>query len=59
MLPNVDAVLRQQMELKMGVEIEEYFDGHGTAVGTLDKKEMVESELYRGQEREAWLTKYE
>ena len=59
MLPNVDAVLRQQMELKMGVKIEKYLDGHGTAVGTLDKKEMVESELYRGQERETWLTKYE
>ena len=57
-LPNVDLVLRQLMELKKGVTIEKHFDGHGTAVGTLDKKETVNSTLYPGQERDAWLLKY-
>ena len=38
--------------------MEKHFDGHGKAVGTLDKKEKVDSTLYAGQEREAWLVKY-
>lgn len=58
-LPNVDAVLRRLMELKKGVKLEKHFDGHGTAVGTLNKKERVNSELYPGQECDAWLTTYE
>ena len=57
-LPNVDAVLRRTIELKKGVTIEKFFRGHGVAVGTLDKKEKVDSTLYPGQERDAWLVKY-
>ena len=58
-LPNVDAVLRQLMELKSGVKIEKYFQGHGICVGTLKKKEKVDSTLYPGQERDAWLVVYD
>lgn len=57
-LPNVDAVIRMVMELKPGVKLEKYFQGHGIAVGTLTKKEKVESTLYPGLEREAWMVKY-
>ena len=57
-LPNVDAILRRLMELKPGVKIEKYFDGHGVCVGTLKKKEKVDSTLYPGAEREAWLVSY-
>ena len=57
-LPNVDGVLRRLLELKRGVNIEKYFHGHGVAIGTLDKKERVDSTLYPGQECEAWLVKY-
>ena len=57
-LPNVDAVLRQQMQLKKGVKIEKHFHNHGVAEGTLDKKEKVDSTLYHGEERDAWLVKY-
>ena len=57
-LPNVDAVIRRLMELKPGVKIEKYFQGAGFCVGTLKKKEEVESELYPGQERDAWLVEY-
>jgi hypothetical protein len=57
-LPNVDGVIRRLMELKKGVTIEKYFDGHGVWTGTLDKKETVDSTLYQGEEREAWLVKY-
>ena len=58
MEPNVDASLRRLMKLEKGVQVEKYFDGHGKAVGTLDKKEKVDSMLYPGQERDAWLVKY-
>ena len=58
MLPNVDAILRRLMDLKPGVKIEKYFDGHGVCVGTLKKKEKVDSTLYPGEEREAWLVSY-
>ena len=58
MLPNVGSVLRQTMVLKKGVQVEKHFDGHGTAVGTLYKKETVESTLYPGQERDGWLVRY-
>ena len=58
MLPNVDAVLRNVMVLKKGVEVEKHFDGHGTAVGKLVKTETVDSTLYPGQERDAWLITY-
>ena len=57
-LPNVDAVLRRMMELKKGVEIEKHFDGHGICSAKLEKKESVDSTLYPGQEREAWLVRY-
>ena len=57
-LPNVDAVLRGKMVLKKGVKMEKHYDGHGKAVGTLDKKEKVGSTLYPGQEREAWLVRF-
>ena len=46
------------MKLKKGVEIEKHFDGHGKAVGKLEKKETVDSTLYVGQQRDAWLVKY-
>jgi hypothetical protein len=58
-LPNVDAVLRQQMVLKKGIKLEKHFHGAGKCVGTLDKLEEVESSLYPGQERHAWLCKYD
>ena len=57
-LPNVDATLRQTMVLKKGVTLEKHFDAHGIAVGTLCKIEQVGSTLYPGQNRDAWLTKY-
>jgi hypothetical protein len=57
-LHNVDAVLRRLMELKKGVAVEKYFQGHGIAVGKLDKIESVQSTLYPGQDRDAWLVKY-
>ena len=57
-LPNVDAVLRRLMQLKRGVKIEKHFDGHGIATGTLEKLEEVDSTLYPGKERDAWLVKY-
>jgi hypothetical protein len=46
------------MVLKKGVKMEKHYDGHGKAVGTLDKKEKVGSTLYPGQEREAWLVRF-
>ena len=58
-LPNADAVLRRLMELKKGVKFEKFFHGHGIATGKLDKLEKVDSTLYQGQERDAWLVKYE
>lgn len=57
-LPNFDAVLRQQMELKKGVNIEKHFDGYGICVGTLDKLDKVASTLYPGKTRDAWKVKY-
>ena len=58
LLPNVDAVLRALVELKQGVEFEKHFDGHGKVVGKLVKKEDVESTLYPGTARPAWLCRY-
>ena len=46
------------MALRAGVQLEKHFDGHGTALGTLSKLEMVNSTLYHDQVREAWLVKY-
>ena len=57
-LPNVDAVVRRLMELKPGVKMEKYFHGTGVCVGTLKKKEIVQSTLYPGQDREAWVVDY-
>jgi hypothetical protein len=57
-LRNVDAVLRALIELKKGVKVEKHFDGHGVFTGTLTKLEKVDSTLYPGQEREAWLIVY-
>ena len=57
-LPNVDGVLRRLMELKRGTKFEKYFHGHGVCVGTLEKLEDVESTLYPGHDRPAWLCKY-
>ena len=57
-LPNVDAVLRRLMVLKKGVKVEKYFNGHGICSAKLEKKEKVDSTLYPGTEREAWLIKY-
>ena len=57
-LPNVDGVLRSLMKLKKGVELEKHFHGHGIFVGKLDKIEEVQSTLYPGQDRDAWLVKY-
>ena len=48
----VDAVLRKQMNLNKGVKIKKHFQGHGIAVGTLDKKEKIVSTLYHGQNRD-------
>eukprot|EP00966_Prymnesium_polylepis_P330940 7386539-Prymnesium_polylepis.2 len=59
MLPNVDAILRRIMVLKKGVQMEKHFHGFGKAVGKLDKKEKVDSTLYPGQERDAWLVKFD
>ena len=47
------------MPLKKNVKVEKYFDGHGVCTGKLDKKEKVDSTLYPGQERDAWIVKYE
>ena len=58
-LPNVDATLRRLMVLKPGVAFEKYFDGHGIASGKLVKQEVVDSTLYPGQQRKAWLVKYD
>ena len=58
-LPNVDGVLRQLMELKKGVVVEKYFAGHGICKGKLTKKEKVDSTLFPGQERNAWTVKYD
>ena len=58
MLPNVDAVLRAVMVLKKGLKIDKHFDGHGMATGELEQLEKVNSTLYPGQERAAWLVKY-
>lgn len=61
-LPNVDvidAVLRHSMLLQNGVQLEKHFDGHGSAKGKLVKKEKVDSTLYEGQERDAWLVTYD
>ena len=57
-LPNVAAVLRRLIELKKGVKIEKHFAGYGVCVGALDRKEKVESTLYPGEERDAWLVTY-
>ncbi|KAL1511483.1 hypothetical protein AB1Y20_006281 [Prymnesium parvum] len=58
-LPNVDACLRYFMELKRGVKIRKYFADHGVCDGFLETKERVDSTLYPGQERDAWLVTYE
>ena len=39
-------------------QIEKYFAGHGVCEGKLDKEEDIESTLYSGQTRKAWLVKY-
>lgn len=46
------------MELKQGVNFEKHFHGHGKATGTLSKKEDIESSLYPGEDRVAWLVTY-
>ena len=51
-------MLRHHMELKKGLKIEKHFAGHGVTEGTLVKKETVDSTLFHGQEREAWLVRY-
>jgi len=58
-LPNVDGVLRQLMELEKGVVVEKYFAGHGVCKGKLTNKEKVNSTLCPGQERDAWTVKYD
>lgn len=58
-LPNVDAVLRKRLELKKDVKIMKHFNGHGICEGKLLKMEKIDSTLYPGQERNAWLVKYE
>ena len=58
-LPNVDAILRSRLKLKKGVVFEKQFFGHAKATDTLDKKETVDSTLYPGQQRPAWLVKYQ
>ena len=57
-LPNVDAVLRSLIELKKDVTVEKHFDGYGKVIGTLDKKEDINSSLYPGKVCAAWLVKY-
>lgn len=57
-LPNVDGVLRRLMELKKGVTIEKYFEGHGIVTGKLLKKGKVNSTLYPGTVRDAWTVHY-
>ena len=58
-LPNIDAVLRRMMKLKPGVKIEKHYHGHGLCIAKLVKEEMVNSTLYPGQQRKAWVVKYE
>ena len=58
-LPTVDAVLRRMMVLKKGVKIEKYYHGHGLCVAQLVKEEVMESTLYPGKQRKAWMVKYE
>lgn len=57
-LPNVDGVLRRLMELKKGIAVTKYFQGHGVVTGKLLKKGKVNSTLYPGQERDAWTVHY-
>lgn len=46
------------MPLKKDVEVEKYFTGHGVCKAKLVKKEKIDSTLYPGQQRDAWLVRY-
>ena len=58
-LPNVEGILRRLIKLEKGVVMEKFFAGHGVCKGKLVKMEKVDSTLYQGQQRDAWLVRYE
>ncbi|KAL1518474.1 hypothetical protein AB1Y20_002765 [Prymnesium parvum] len=47
-----------QMNLGRGTKIKKYFEGHGFATGELRRQEEVQSTLYPGRTRQAWLVSY-
>lgn len=57
-LPNVDAALRNTIQLQRGVEVEKLFPGFGVFRGQIESSDTVESTLYPGQERRAYTVRY-
>lgn len=57
-LPNVQALLRSQMELKPGVEIAKDFPPHGTFTASIIGTCQVHSTLYPGKLAQAYTVRY-
>lgn len=58
-LPNLDALLRYEMQITQGVKIEKFFDGFGMCEGSVRGSAQVESTLYPGQVRVAYRVVYD
>ena len=57
-MPNVDAVLREKVELKNGLVIAKSFPGHGTFNGRIVSSAECDSTMYPGRQRVAYRVKY-
>lgn len=58
-LPNVDALLRANVLLQVGLRVSKYFPGHGQCTAKVVKTHVVESELHAGEGRTAYIIKYD
>lgn len=58
-LSNVDALLRANVPLQVGVRVSKYFQGHGQCSAKVVKTCLVESELHAGEGRTAYVVKYD
>lgn len=58
-LPNLDAVLRSQAKLEVGLQIEKVWPVYGVCTGKVVSSGMIESSLYPGRERMAYKVRYD
>jgi len=59
-LPNVDAVLRSSMEVKVGVEIDKFWPGHGICRGKVISTSRALTSIHNDQSlRPVWKVRYE